>query len=238
MKKLLARVGVLMVVFTASFAVSNLVGAGEKQKITYTKNARQVFAETKINPGGASGRELAQMIYLDSMATGSGWDVLEERGINQDDQIDGSGKHKGVAVDIMKNGDTLFQVYAGTHKTTVKEGGAWEVNYQGTMDFKGGHGQVQECKGKGYLHGEDHCRQFYGNGRRRVGAIDAPYSVVACRWTRGGYVTNCPTTQSSRLHWSSVDSGNLCPLSTSGLRQPQNMALQEIKKEESCAKHL
>ena len=164
MKKLLARVGVLMVVFTASFAVSNLVGAGEKQKITYTKNARQVFAETKINPGGASGRELAQMIYLDSMATGSGRDVLEERGINQDDQIDGSGKHKGVAVDIMKNGDTLFQVYAGTHKTTVKEGGAWEVNYHGTMEFKGGTGRYKNAKGKGTYKGKITADSFMETG--------------------------------------------------------------------------
>ena len=164
MKKLLARVGVLMVVLTALFTVSNLVGAGEKQKITYAKNARQMFAETKINPGGAPGRELAQMIYLDSMATASGWDVLEERGINQDDQIDGSGKHKGVAVDIMKNGDTLFQVYAGTHKTTVKEGGAWEVNYQGTMEFKGGTGRYKNAKGKGTYKGKITADSFMETG--------------------------------------------------------------------------
>ena len=40
MKKLLARVGVLMVVFTSLAAVASLAVAGEKQKITYTKNAR------------------------------------------------------------------------------------------------------------------------------------------------------------------------------------------------------
>ena len=154
MKKLLARVGVLMVVFTSLVAVASLAVAGEKQKITYTKNARQMFAETKINPGGAAGRELSQMIYVDSIATASGWDLLEERGINQDDQIEGSGKHKGVAVDVMKNGDTVFQVYAGTHKTTVKEGGAWEVNYQGTMEFKGGTGKYKDAKGKGTYKGK------------------------------------------------------------------------------------
>ena len=164
MKKLLARVGVLMVVFTSLIAVTDLAVAGEKQKITYTKNARQVFAETKINPGGAPGRELAQMIYLDSMVTASGWDPLEERGINQDDQIDGSGKHKGVAVDIMKNGDTLFQVYAGTHKTTLKEGGAWEVNYQGTMEFKGGTGRYKDAKGKGTYKGKITAESFMETG--------------------------------------------------------------------------
>ena len=127
MTKLLARMNLLTIVFASLIAVANLAGAAEKQKFTYTKTARQLFAETKVNPGGAAGRELAQMMYVDSKVTATGWDLAEERGINQDDQIDGSGKHKGVAVDIMKNGDTVFQVYEGTHKTTVKEGGAWEI---------------------------------------------------------------------------------------------------------------
>jgi uncharacterized protein (DUF2147 family) len=164
MKKLLARVGVLTAVFASLMAGADLVGAGEKQKITYTKNARQVFAETKINPGGAPGRELAQMMYLDSVSSASGWDALEERGINQDDQIEGSGKHKGVAVNIMKNGDTVFQVYAGTHKTTVKEGGAWELNYQGTMEFKGGTGKYKDAKGKGTYKGKVTADSFMETG--------------------------------------------------------------------------
>ena len=168
MKKLFARVSVLMVVFTSLVAVANVAVAGEKQKITYTKNARQMFAETKINPGGAAGRELAQMMYVDSIATASGWNLLEERGINQDDQIEGSGKHKGVAVNIMKNGDTVFQVYTGTHKTTVKEGGAWEVNYQGTMQFNGGTGNYKNAKGKGTYKGRVTADSFIETGEGEI----------------------------------------------------------------------
>lgn len=165
MKKLLARVGVLMVVFTSLIAFANLAGAGEKQKFTYTKNARQMFAETKINPvGGPTGRELAQMMYVDSKVTATGWDMIEERCINQDDQIDGSGKHKGVCVDIMTNGDTIFQVYEGTHKTTVKDGGAWEVNYQGTMQFNGGTGNYKNAKGKGTYKGRVTADSFIETG--------------------------------------------------------------------------
>lgn len=165
MKKLLARMGVLIVVFLSLFAVANLAGAGDKKKFTYAKNARQMFAETKINPaGGPAGRELAQMMYVDTKVTATGWDMMEERCINQDDQIDGSGKHAGVCVDIMKNGDTVFQVYKGTHKTTVKEGGAWEVNYQGTMEFKGGTGRYKDAKGKGTYKGKVTADSFMETG--------------------------------------------------------------------------
>ena len=165
MTKLLARVSLLTVVFASLFAIVNLAGAAEKQKFTYTKNVRQLFAETKVNPGGTAGRELAQMMCVDGKVTATGWDLAEERGINQDDQIDGSGKHKGVAVDIMKNGDTVFQVYEGTHKTTVKEGGAWELNYQGTMEFKGGTGKYKDAKGKGTYKGKVTADSFIETGK-------------------------------------------------------------------------
>ena len=149
---MLPRVGILTVAFASLITVTGLAGAAEK--FTYTKNARQALAETKINPGGAPGRELAQTMFVDTKITSTGWDLMEERVINQDDQIDGSGKHAGVAVDIMKNGDTVFQVYQGTHKTTMKEGGAWEVNYQGTMQFRGGTGKYKNATGKGAYKGK------------------------------------------------------------------------------------
>lgn len=170
MKKLFARMGVFMVVFISLISVTNLAGAGEKKKFTYVKNARQMFAETKIKPeNGPAGRELAQMMYVDTKVTGTGWEMMEERCINQDDQIDGSGKHAGVCVDIMKNGDTVFQVYKGTHKTTVKEGGAWEVNYQGTMEFRGGTGRYQDAKGKGSYKGKVTADSFMESGEGELG---------------------------------------------------------------------
>lgn len=79
MTKLLARMSLVTIVFASLIAVANLAGAAEKQKFTYTKNARQLFAETKVNPGGATGRELAQMMYVDSKITATGWDLAEER---------------------------------------------------------------------------------------------------------------------------------------------------------------
>ena len=148
---LFPRVGILAVALASLITVTSPAESAEK--FTYTKNARQFLAETKINPGGAPGRELAQSMFVDTKTTSTGWDLLEERGINQDDQVDGSGKHAGVAVDIMKNGDTVFQVYSGTHKMTMKEGGAREVNYQGTMQFKGGTGKYKNATGKGTYKG-------------------------------------------------------------------------------------
>ena len=169
MKSLLTRLSMLTVVFASVIAVVGLAGAAEKQKFAYTKNARQMFAETKITPvGGPAGRELAQMMYVDTKVTATGWDMMEERCINQDDQIEGSGKHKGVCVDIMKNGDTIFQVYEGTHKTTVKEGGAWEVNYQGTMRFDDGTGNYKNAKGKGTYKGRVTADSFIETGEGEI----------------------------------------------------------------------
>lgn len=157
---------ILVLASVLIFLASSEVAAGEK--FSYTKNAREVFAEEKIIVGDAPGHELARLSYRDSKVTATGWDFIEERGINQDDQVDGTGKHKGIAANIMRNGDTIFQVYEGTHKTTTKEGGAWETNYQGTMEFRGGTGKYKNAKGKGSYKGRITTDSFVETGEGEI----------------------------------------------------------------------
>ena len=64
----------------------------------------------------------------------------------------------------MKNADSVFQVDEGTHKTTLKEGGAWELNYQGIMEFKGGTGKYKDAKGKGTYKGKVTADSFIETG--------------------------------------------------------------------------
>jgi hypothetical protein len=39
--------------------------------------------------------------------------------------------------------------FEGTHKVITKEGGAWELNYEGKFEFVGGTGRFKNIKGHG-----------------------------------------------------------------------------------------
>ena len=148
MNSLSSRKLALCVLALCGLALAASADAAEKVKVKFTKNARQMHAESKINPGGGQGRELVSFFYVDQINTSQGLEFVEERGANTDDQVDGNGKHSGVASDVLKNGDQIYQIYAGTHKTTTKEGGAWEVNYQGVSTIIGGTGKYKSARGK------------------------------------------------------------------------------------------
>jgi hypothetical protein len=81
------------------------------------------------------------------------FDIVEERIFNQDETVAGKGRHRGTAVDTFRNGDTAIQTYEGTHKVVVKDGGAWEVFYEGKFQFIGGTGKYKSLKGQGTYRG-------------------------------------------------------------------------------------
>lgn len=124
------------------------VAAAEKVDVVFTKNARTMHAETKINPGGDAKREIVRYFYVDQINKSQGLDFVQERGHDRDDQIDGSGTHSGTAVNTLKSGDEVYQTFSGTHKTTTKPDGSWEVNYQGVSIISGGTGKYKNAKGK------------------------------------------------------------------------------------------
>lgn len=133
-----------------AFCAGGLMGvaAAEKVDVKFTKNARAMHAEAKMNPGGAAGREIVRYFYVDQINKSQGLDLVEERGHDRDDQIEGSGTHSGSAVNTLKTGDEIYQVFNGTHKTTTKADGSWEVNYQGVSIINGGTGPYKNAKGK------------------------------------------------------------------------------------------
>lgn len=139
-----AAAGLILVASSAAWA---------GDKYAFSKNKREMAMETKI-PAPDGKHELANYVYRDSdCKCPAGFDLLEERGLNRDLQIDGSGTHSGLAVQIFSNGDTLFQRYEGTHKTTPKADGSWEVNYEGVSQYEGGTGRFAKAKGKGRYKG-------------------------------------------------------------------------------------
>jgi hypothetical protein len=140
---------VLKALVVAIFAVG-VAGnaAAEKVKIHFTKNARQMHAEAKLNPKAGDARELSRYLYVDQIDKSEGIAFFEERGIDTDDQVEGSGSHSGIASDVAKNGEEIYQTFAGTHKTTTTADAKWEVNYEGDSILHGGTGKYKNARGK------------------------------------------------------------------------------------------
>jgi hypothetical protein len=123
-------------------------------EVVYTKNARQILSETKADPGYSGTGELAQQIFLDTaIEAPADFPVIESRSYNQDNTVAGNGTHRGYEVLIFKNGDTAYSKFEGTHRVTTKEGGAFEVNYEGMQSFLGGTGTYKDIKGPGTYKG-------------------------------------------------------------------------------------
>ena len=152
MKALSAQLGILTVVTALLAGLAISTDAAEKKRFKWTHTARQTISETKSTP--APDHELVQGFYVDPLSSADPrFDMIEARITNQDDTLAGNGRHRGVEVDVFKNGDTAIQNYEGTHKVITKEGGAWEVTYEGKFEFVGGTGRFKDIKGQGTYRG-------------------------------------------------------------------------------------
>ena len=76
----------------------------------------------------------------------------------KDDQVTGTGTHRGYFIRLHKNGDTDYGTYEGTDKTTFKEDGSWE-NVGGDMEVHGGTGGFKNTKGSGTDGGKATARE-------------------------------------------------------------------------------
>jgi hypothetical protein len=73
----------------------------------------------------------------------------------QVDQVAGTGTHGGYFRNLLKNGDTEYGSYEGTHKTTFKEDGSFlETTWEGTYKVLGGTGKFKNIKGSGTYRGK------------------------------------------------------------------------------------
>lgn len=129
--------------------------AAEFTNIPYTKTRNGTLSETKIYPGDLPGHELVQAVHSDTLRSSyADFNNVEERVFNQEESVGGNGTHRGMAVDYLKSGDQVFMTFDGSHRTTVKDGGAWEVTYSGKFDVVGGTGKYKNAKGKGTYRGK------------------------------------------------------------------------------------
>ena len=152
MNALLTKLRFLPVVAALVTSMSISVDAAEEKSFKWTHTARQTISETQSTP--APNHELVQGIYVDPITTKSPeFDIIEARITNQDENVSGDGRHRGVEIDIFSNGDTAINKFEGTHKIITKEDGTWEVNYEGRFEFVGGTGHFKNLKGQGTYRG-------------------------------------------------------------------------------------
>jgi hypothetical protein len=158
MKQLVSRmtaVGFVVMFVVASVGLS--AQAAEKKKISGTGKILQVISKTTLYLGDVPNHELSQevrkQIYTPTNPPPD-WDVAEEVvAYEQSDSVAGSGSHRSYAVNRLKNGEERYEKAEGTHKTTVKAGGAWETTFEGKFEWIGGTGKYKNIKGGGTYKG-------------------------------------------------------------------------------------
>jgi hypothetical protein len=148
-------VGVIaaFVVVSLSFSAQ----AGEKKKITGTNKQGPTIFRTVVSPPGDDPKhELVALMIRRDTATSSepDWNETEEIAYEQNDSVAGTGTHRGYAIRLLKNGDTTYGPYEGTHKTTVKEDGSSETTWEGTWKVTGLTGKFKNIKGGGTYRGK------------------------------------------------------------------------------------
>jgi hypothetical protein len=160
MKRLLLKIRLIsIIVVTVVASLSFLAQAAEKQKYSGAGKVKQVLSRTTISPGDVPNHELAQEVRIITFTFTSNklpdWeDAWDEPQFDQSDGIAGSGSHRGYGISRLKSGDETYGKWEGTHKTTVKEGGAWETTFEGKWWFTGGTGKVKNLKGGGIYKGK------------------------------------------------------------------------------------
>jgi hypothetical protein len=144
-----SKLGTMM--FAVVMAALSTATYAEKGKFTYTKElgSRQTLTSQKVYPGDVAGHEMEQAIQADKYTT-TDREYQGATGLISDhsDSVNGTGIHRGTAIDTLKNGDKVFWKYSGQHKTTMKADGAWETTGEGMADITGGTGKYKNAKGK------------------------------------------------------------------------------------------
>lgn len=133
-------------------------------KSTYTKTAMTI-SRNDVYPEDVPEHQISQTVRKASLTSSDPFfGSSENLDYGQSDSIAGNGSHKGYSVNTFKNGDKAYCKWEGTHKTIVKEGGAWETNYEGEYQYTGGTGKFKNIKGGGAYKGRITAKEHTEEG--------------------------------------------------------------------------
>jgi hypothetical protein len=150
MQGFLTSIGRVGVVVTCIVMALSFSAQAEKKKITWRKKTtKQMISQTTVYPGDVPNHELVQTVSIDRGITTSDpeFAIIEMVIHAQIDQIAGTGSHRTHSTSFHTNGEKSYVSWEGTHKMVIKEGGTWELPYEGTGQFTGGTGKFKHIKG-------------------------------------------------------------------------------------------
>ncbi|MFO0914789.1 MAG: hypothetical protein U0795_17655 [Pirellulales bacterium] len=138
-----------VLVVLSMFGVAPRVSAGEKQTFQVVEVDRQVLSEQILTPPEVPGHSLISRVQRQKIQapTNPEYDGADVLIYVQDERVQGVGSARGVTVDTLKNGDKVFWTFQSKSKRVEKEGGSWEVTFEGTGEIVGGTGKYKNAKG-------------------------------------------------------------------------------------------
>jgi hypothetical protein len=157
-------VGVIAAIVVVSLSFS--VQAAEKKKIIGHNKHEPSISRTVVSLGDDPKHELDVLNTHRVTTTSSDPDFNETEMMfyEQDDEVAGTGTHRGYYRRLHKNGDIDYGTYEGTHKASVKEDGSWlETTWEGTWKSNGGTGKFKNMKGSGTYQGKATAQEAFSD---------------------------------------------------------------------------
>ena len=140
---------VVGLIVVGTVCACSVPAAAENKKITIAAKKRPGdIARTVVTPGDVPNHEVAQYVASYEITSPEpDFNGFKTLNYSQSDSVAGTGTHRGYAMWPLKNGDTVYIKYEGTHKTITKDGGAWESSFEGKFEFVRGTGKYENIKG-------------------------------------------------------------------------------------------
>jgi len=152
-----ARTRLIAVCVTAALVTVAWLGrteAAESRDCSTTKKSKHFVANIPMSPGDSPNHEISQFVRVDVVSSANpDFDGGEQIIYGQADQVAGTGSHRGYSVSVQKSGDRVYYKWEGAHKTVIKDGGAWELDYEGKFELTGGTGKFSNIRGSGTYRG-------------------------------------------------------------------------------------
>ena len=173
MKTRAGLLGLLLLLGLVTVAVGNASAQAKKKFVS--KSGTSKYTQTHIIDVGDVPNHQLRLFELHTVYTGDAPDfdgvkVKERFARAVSDYIDGSGTATGYAVNILENGDKVFERLAIQAQTVVAPDGSRKLGYRSVMTLSGGTGRFTGIRGT-LLGG--------GGSDLKTGVSDA--------WTEGEY---------------------------------------------------
>jgi hypothetical protein len=150
------RIGAVGLLVVCTVCAVSLRAAAESKQITLAaKRPPGYISRTVVTPGDISKHEVAQeVVSYEITSPEADFNGFKTVNYGQSDSVAGTGTHRGYATWPLKNGDTVYIKFEGSHKTVTKDGGAWESSFEGKFEFVSGTGKYKNIKGTGTYKGK------------------------------------------------------------------------------------